>query len=57
MDQLEQIEYELGNKNVSDTMRRAYCAAAVECTVKKLKIGDVENEVITIKIFEAVRRV
>ncbi|KAL8033960.1 hypothetical protein ABFS82_13G191200 [Erythranthe guttata] len=34
LEQLEEIEFRQGNVKVSDEMKHAYCAVAVECTIK-----------------------
>ncbi|KAL8526981.1 hypothetical protein ACS0TY_016012 [Phlomoides rotata] len=49
---LEEAEFLLGNETVSNAMKQAYCAAAVECTVEILKS---EGEGKRFKFFEAVR--
>ncbi|KAL8516443.1 hypothetical protein ACS0TY_014921 [Phlomoides rotata] len=52
LEQLEETEFLLGNETVSDIMKQAYCAAAVECTVKNLKA---EDEGKRFNFFETVR--
>ncbi|KAI3461725.1 hypothetical protein Pfo_018388 [Paulownia fortunei] len=53
LEQLEEIEFRQGSETVSDTMKRAYCAVAVECTVKLLAIGDDGDNSSKFKFFEA----
>ncbi|CAA0820634.1 Unknown protein [Striga hermonthica] len=56
-EQLEELEFRNGNETVSDAMKRAYCAVAVECTVKLLaNRGDRDNAG-KFNFFEAVKRV
>lgn len=57
LEQLEETEFILGNVSVSDTMKQAYCAVAVECTVNKLKAGDGEVGDKRFNFFEEARRV
>ncbi|KAK6145209.1 hypothetical protein DH2020_022029 [Rehmannia glutinosa] len=57
LEQLEEIEFQQGSETVSDAMRRAYCAVAVECTVRLLVTGDDGDNSSKFKFFEAVKRV
>lgn len=57
LEQLEEIEFRQGNETVSDAMKRAYCAVAVECTVKLLETRDDGDNGSKFKFFEAVKRV
>ncbi|KAH6814474.1 hypothetical protein C2S51_023492 [Perilla frutescens var. frutescens] len=54
LEQLEEIEFRQGNEAVSDTMKRTYCAVAVDCTLKLLKAGGEDGK---FKFFEMVKRV
>ncbi|KAL3850534.1 hypothetical protein ACJIZ3_012416 [Penstemon smallii] len=55
LEQLEEIEFRLGHEMVSEAIKRAYCAVAVECTVKQLAHeGDLENSS-KYNFFEAVK--
>ncbi|GFP80529.1 hypothetical protein PHJA_000196300 [Phtheirospermum japonicum] len=55
LEQLEELEFQQGCETVSDAMKRAYCAVAVDCTVKLLLNNGDDNR--KFKFFEAVKRV
>ncbi|KAL6532584.1 hypothetical protein OROHE_014006 [Orobanche hederae] len=57
LEQLEELEFRQGNETVSEAMKRAYCAVAVECTVKLLEKRENERNSSKFKFFEAVKRV
>ncbi|KAL6499890.1 hypothetical protein OROGR_027800 [Orobanche gracilis] len=57
LEQLEELEFRQGNETVSEAMKRAYCAVAVECTVKLLENRENERNSSKFKFFEAVKRV
>ncbi|XP_057772559.1 uncharacterized protein LOC130992093 isoform X2 [Salvia miltiorrhiza] len=54
LEQLEEIEFNRGNE-ASETMRRAYCEVAVDCTLRPLINED--DEVRKFKFYETVKRV
>ncbi|GER28125.1 telomeric repeat binding protein [Striga asiatica] len=57
LEQLEELEFRKGNDVVSDAMKRAYCAVAVECTVKLLLNRDGGDKPSKFGFFEAVKRI
>ncbi|KAL3624395.1 hypothetical protein CASFOL_031063 [Castilleja foliolosa] len=56
LEQLEELEFQQGSETVSDAMKTAYCAVAVDCTVKLL-LNNEEDDHRKFKFFEAVKRV
>ncbi|XP_073151565.1 uncharacterized protein [Henckelia pumila] len=57
LERLEEISFQRGIDEVSDEMKRAYCAVAVECTVRYLADGHCGEIDWKFKFFEAVKRV
>ncbi|XP_051132133.1 uncharacterized protein LOC127252129 isoform X2 [Andrographis paniculata] len=57
LEQLGELEFRKGKENISDAMRRAYCAVAVEATVKALANEDVGDDLSRFRYFEMVKRV
>lgn len=57
LERLEELSFQRGIEVVSDEMKRAYCAVAVECTVRYLADGHCGKINGKFKFFEAVKRV
>ncbi|KAL3649209.1 hypothetical protein CASFOL_005612 [Castilleja foliolosa] len=55
LEQLEELEFQQGSETVSNAMKSAYCAVAVDCTVKLLLNNGDDNR--KFKFFETVKRV